>query len=186
MDRLVVKTVGPHGKKSAPYAIAVEVGVAHPIIYRQAGNLGPFNRMESTGRRDSKRFDIAIRKGTSALGYDTSRSRDHGYSEATAASVKKAVRRLRDQEAEKLDAIDGEIAELEQQIAALRTRRVEVVREAWTKGNVVRLAELEQMADEYEKWLEEQAERRRTQRECEECGGIVDGAGRCETCGAVQ
>lgn len=154
MERFLVRTYVPRNFKRSPYVVAEEIAVMHPAIFRKAGpqhTVGglPINRLEATGRVDSKRFDIVVRKGTTARGVESSRSRDRAVAPATAAGVKKVIRVLRDQEAEKLDAIDERIEDLERQVDEARRERVEIVREAWAKGNVVRLAEMEERAEEY-------------------------------------
>ena len=58
----------------------------------------------------------------------------------TAEGVRAVVRRLRPQEAERLDALDAE----EQR---LRERRKELMAEAWAKGHVVTVAEVRALAD---------------------------------------
>lgn len=67
---------------------------------------------------------------------------------ASAEGVKSIIRRLRDQEAAKLEAIDQRIAELEEALSKARAGREEALREAWRKGNVVTLAEVKAVADE--------------------------------------
>jgi len=86
-------------------------------------------------------------EGSRIVGYYTDRYRidlggAHVAQVTTAAEVKKHVRRLRDQEAPALDALDAEITEAEQHLRALRAQREEWLRHAWQKGNVVRLAEV--------------------------------------------
>jgi hypothetical protein len=61
----------------------------------------------------------------------------------TAAGLKTCVRKLRAQEAKALADIDREINALKAQIAELREQRTVVVKEAWSKGHVVRVNELE-------------------------------------------
>lgn len=91
-----------------------------------------------------------MRKGTTARGVESARSRDQARAQATAAGIKKVCRRLRPQEAEGIDSIDTEIAELERRIAEAWDRRQEAVREAWSRANVVRLAEFEALAAHWE------------------------------------
>jgi hypothetical protein len=151
MRRLIVRVPRPRGDERSPYVLAEEISVQHPVVFRQAGRqltIGgiPIRRMESTGRRDPKVFDVIVRKGTTARGVESARSRDQARAEATAAGIKKVCRRLRPQEAERIDSIDAETAELEQRIAEARDRRQEAVHEAWRRANVVRLAEFEELA----------------------------------------
>jgi len=66
---------------------------------------------------------------------------------ADAASSKATVRKLRPQEAERIEQIDFAIAEAERALAELRRIRDERVREAFSKGNVVSVAKLREIAD---------------------------------------
>jgi hypothetical protein len=60
---------------------------------------------------------------------------------ATAEGVKSVCRRLRQQEAAELDAIDAEIADLHEKLKDAKARRMAAMRKAFNNGNVVRLAE---------------------------------------------
>jgi hypothetical protein len=151
MTRLLVRVYRQRGDKQSPYILAEEIIAQHPMIFRQAGRQStiggiPIRRMESTGRRDPKVFEVIVRKGTTARGIESARSRDQARAQATAAGIKKVCRRLRPQEAERIDSIDAEIAALEGEVAEARDRREKAVREAWAKANVIRLAEFEELA----------------------------------------
>lgn len=151
MTRHIVRVTRPRGDERSPYVVAEEIAVQHPVIFRRAGRQStvggiPIRRMESTGRRDPKVFDVVVRKGTTARGFESARSRDRARAQATAAGIKKVCRRLRPREAERIDSIDAEIAGLERRVAEARDRRQEEVREAWSRANVVRLAEFEELA----------------------------------------
>ena len=155
MTRVLVRAFRQRGDRRSPYILAEEIIVQHPMIFRQAGRQStiggiPIRRMESTGRRDAKVFEVIVRKGTTARGIESARSRDQARARATAAGIKKVCRRLRPQEAERIDSIDAEIAVLESRIAEARDRREKAVREAWAKANVVRLAEFEERAAGFE------------------------------------
>lgn len=146
MLRYIFKAYREPGHPRSPYIVAEEFSAHHPPILRAQGQplAGLFQEVEGTGRFDRKRFRVSVTKGTTARGIEVSRGRELNDAEATAAGVKKVVRVLRDQESEKLDAIDHRIEDLERQVDEARAERVEIVREAWAKGNVVRLSELEQ------------------------------------------
>jgi hypothetical protein len=151
MTRLIVRVPRPRGDERSPYVLAEEIAVHHPVIFRRAGRQStiggiPIRRMESTGRRDPKVFDVVVRKGTTARGFGSAPSRDRARAQATAAGIKKVCRRLRPRDAERIDSIDAEIAAFEQRVSEARDRRQEVVREAWGRANVVRLAEFEELA----------------------------------------
>jgi hypothetical protein len=155
MTRLLVRVHRRRGDRRSPYVLAEEIIVQHPMIFRQAGRQStiagiPVRRMESMGRRDRSVFEVLVRKGTTARGHASASSRDHARAQATAAGIKKVCRRLRPREAERIVSIDAEIAELERQIAEVRDRREEAVREAWVRANVVRLAEFEELARRHE------------------------------------
>jgi hypothetical protein len=155
MSRLLVRVHRRRGDRRSPYLLAEEIIVQHPMIFRQKGRQSavagiPIRRMESTGRRDASVLDVVVVEGTTARGFGAARSRDRAQARATAAGVKKVCRRLRPREADRIDSLDAEIAALESEIAAARDRREEAVREAWAKANVVRLAEFEERASEFE------------------------------------
>ena len=155
MSRLLVRADRRRGDRRPPYLLAEEIVVEHPMIFRRAGRQStiggiPITRMESTGRRDPKVFDVIVTTGTTARGDGSVRSRDRARARATAAGIKKVCRQLRPREAERIDSIDAEIAVLEGRIAEARDRRETVVREAWRKANVVRLAEFEERAARFE------------------------------------
>lgn len=71
-----------------------------------------------------------------------------GYVRATAAGVKARARRIRPEEAATIDQLDQELRGLEWAMGELRRRRSEAVREAWSKGHVVRLNEVLPAKDE--------------------------------------
>ena len=60
----------------------------------------------------------------------------------TAAGIKSTLRRLRDQEAVRLQAVAEEIEDLEDRLSAARENYRSTLREAWGKANVVRLQEV--------------------------------------------
>lgn len=63
-------------------------------------------------------------------------------------SVKAAIRRLRPQEAKLLDYLDDEIADVAKLLTALRTSRAAALERAWKRANVVRVKELDEMAED--------------------------------------
>jgi hypothetical protein len=152
MDRLIIKVQREPGSRHIPYVVAEEIAVVYPMIYRDSGRRigGVFPELESTGRRNRKRFEIAVRRGTTARGVETTRSRDRADAEATGAGVKKVCRRLRPQEAEKLAVADKEIEKRESDLKEARDRRADIVREAFAKGHVVRLSEMQNLASRHD------------------------------------
>jgi hypothetical protein len=158
MARFLIKAGRrPRGRNSV--IVATELNVQHPIKYRRAEErdtpIGRIRRLESTGKRDSRRFHFSVAKGTFGTGNSTSEHRCQTESSATAAGVKKVVRVLRPQEEEKLDALDRRRRELLDRLDEVESDRDELVREAFSKGHVVRISDLEEMAVEYERrWQE--------------------------------
>lgn len=165
MSRYLLKAgIRRRGRNSV--VIAEGLVVEHPIIMRQAEvrdtPIGLIGRLESTGKRDRRRFHFIVAKGTVGTGAETSRSRHQAEAQATAAATKKVIRSLRPQDAEKIDDIDQELAAVEERRKRLCDRRDEAVREAFSRGQVVRVSQLEEMAAAYEReWEEARAAERR-------------------------
>lgn len=167
MSRYLIRAgIRRRGRNSV--AIAEELAVEHPIIFRQAEvretPIGPIGRLESTGRRDRARFRFVVREGTVGTGAQTSRSRNQTEAGATAAETKKVIRSLRSQDAEEIHRIDRELAELDESRRELCERRDEAVRKAFSKGHVVRVSALEEMAAAYEREWNEARAAERTER----------------------
>lgn len=79
---------------------------------------------EFTGRWNKNRLHVSPTKGSMTYAMDANRD-----------GIRGTLRRLRDQEAEKIANIESEIRRLEQ-------LREQTIREAWTAGNVVTVKEL--------------------------------------------
>lgn len=157
MAFLVKAGMKSRGRNSV--VVATELMVEHPVEFRRVETrkspIGNIGRSESTGKRDTRRFRYIVREGTFGTGSKTSRSRCQTESPTSAAGTKKVVRVLRYQEEQKLDAIDKERRELYEQIEELENKRDELVREAFSKGHVVRVAALEERAAEEDRiWQE--------------------------------
>jgi len=88
-----------------------------------------------TGRIDRKKIDISSPDASSFVFRIA----------ATAEAIKAVLRRIRPQEAEVLDAIDRDIADVQSRLNALKDRRQDALRTAWQRAHVVRLAEIEQL-----------------------------------------
>lgn len=157
MAFLVKAGLRSRGRNSV--VVTSDLLVEHPILYRRAETrdspIGAINRLESTGKRDARRFRLVVREGTLGTGAKTSRSRCQVDTAATAAATKKVVRVLRHQEEEELAEIDKRRAELHQQLDDLENDRDELVRRAFSKGHVVRVAALEERAEEENRIWEE-------------------------------
>jgi len=132
-----------------------QIGARHPEINRVKRDYGVFREVEGTGRRDRRFVRIFATRGDEDRGPQVSYA--HGgrssagavaYTSSNAAGVKSVLRRLRPQEAEELDALDREIAELQQQLGQVRNRRMEVIQRAWASGHVVRLQEVQALITE--------------------------------------
>lgn len=76
------------------------------------------------------------------------------HASATAAGIKKVLRRVRPQERATLDRIDNRIVDLQRELAAARTKRKAVLAEAWRNGHVVRLNEVRPVSDDEPRRLE--------------------------------
>lgn len=100
-----------------------------------------WREVEGTGKYNHNEFLIR-------MPYEGGTSRAAKTVPATAEGVKDALRRIREQEAAILDAIDAEIAELMERLKVKRVERQQALSVAWSKANVVRLNEAEAMAKE--------------------------------------
>lgn len=108
----------------------------HPDVYRDVNSGVGFRQWEATGQKIAGKFEVHGR-GAIAAG------------PLTAEGVKGVIRELRPQEAEELDAIDAEVAELERRLGTLQTRRREVLQAGFQKGHVVTLKQVRE-------WIETQ------------------------------
>jgi cell division protein FtsB len=107
-------------------------------VTRPMGVVGGMLFQESvrTGKIDKNTFEF--------LGV-----KNHGFRfAATAAGVKAVLRRLRPQEASRLNEIDAEVELLKARIKELGQERQLVLREAFERGHVVTVAELRQAAED--------------------------------------
>jgi hypothetical protein len=119
--------------------------VQHKAVHRPTGkSIGGFTEVAVAGV-DRKNVVVASRDTVYADGRGGQGVRAHVAK--TAAGLKTAVRRLRPQEAERLDEIDAEIRALREAITALQAARKNVVAEAWAKAHVVRLNEITLASD---------------------------------------
>lgn len=131
------------------YVQADEVTAVREEVTRAArrqpmSDLG-FTVIEGTGRYRTDVLRLLIKDCRRAAGqkYGMLRPLIH----RSAAGVKGTLRRLRPEEAERLDALDARIEEAENALTLLRVERRDTVREAWAKAHVVRLAEVEATLD---------------------------------------
>lgn len=104
--------------------------------------------VEGTGNADKSRLSFG-RYGSDAVRSTGLNGRDPQYHAipANAAGVKSTIRQMRPQELERVAAVDEKIDALKKQIADLREERDAIVREAWSKGHAVRLADCKAIAD---------------------------------------
>ena len=99
----------------------------HPNITVDSGErILEMRVMKSTGKTDKSKVTLYLGDRGQAFTFT---------SLLTAAAIKSRIRKLRDSEAEKLDAID-------MQLETLRQERKGLLRAAWTKANVVTLKEV--------------------------------------------
>jgi hypothetical protein len=89
--------------------------------------LGSCPVMGNTGKFDKSQLSVYTKSGWFTLS-------------ATRDGVHEKIRRLRDQESALLESLD-------KKIAALHAERVEVLKLAWTKANVVTVKELTELID---------------------------------------
>lgn len=114
------------------------------IIGRDSGF--PMREIEGVGR-DRSRFVVRGLEAKKANGTAAYERWARVYPAANAKAVKARLRVLREQEAERIAAVDARIEEKRAELHALRRERIGLVHEAWTKGNVVRVNELHEQAD---------------------------------------
>ena len=121
-------------------ATADDIRVTYGEVTRVKSRNDMFNVIERVGWDRSK---LIINILTPLTGKGFEHGSDRLRVDKTAASLKTKLRRLREQEAAEIAEIDDQIAVLKEQIGALRMQRQACVQAAWSKGNVVRLNELE-------------------------------------------
>lgn len=114
------------------------------VTHRTVSGLGTIGHSEGTGQYETNLLRVALAGDDVRLadGRAASKNRQERI-DRTAAGVKKAVRRIRPEEAAVIDEFDAQIAALEEQILALREMRKVAVSEAWSRAHVVRLKEIE-------------------------------------------
>lgn len=111
--------------------------------YRRAGTVAGFPYSEPTGTFEANRLQVSPIGAVLSTGQPSS---SFGYVvvDRSAAGVKARVRRIREQEAVAIDALDEQLEATKQHLADLRKQRDAAVRTAWRKANVVRLSEIEE------------------------------------------
>ena len=104
----------------------------HMEIRRPTGKTlgGMFNIVEGTGRFDTTRVQVGVGGHTRSVPY-------------TAAGIKTVLRRVRAQEAQAITDAEQEIERLTTALEAARCALKAAQAEAFARGNVVRLAEVE-------------------------------------------
>lgn len=119
---------------------------------REVAGLGSIREVEDVGI-DRGVLDVTgINLTANPRYHEGGRQRaGHNQATATAAGLKRVVRKLRAQEAERLAELDAEIARLNDDLRDARLRRQELLQEAFTKGHVLTLAEAKEIADEKER-----------------------------------
>jgi hypothetical protein len=105
---------------------------------------------------DRKHLELYPREGRTGDGRRAHSPWARNEADATGAGVKQVLRRLRPQEAEQLAAIDARLEEAKRALDEIRDERDEAVRGAFSKGHVVTVSELTQMAERHEQQLSDQ------------------------------
>jgi hypothetical protein len=119
-----------------------DVDAAYPEVTRDSGRRVVGMRvMEGTGRHNRKLLRI-IGLNYTRSGQPMASSSGTVVVQNTAESLRTAIRAVRPQELERLQAIDSEIERL-------RLDRQEVLKLAWQRGHVVGVGELRQKADRH-------------------------------------
>lgn len=143
---LIVKRENLGPKMLKPYDVSdrfyvrgddAEAGAApircwHMEINRPTGKTlgGMFNVVEGTGKHDTKRVQIGVAGHSRSVPY-------------TAAGIKTVLRRVRPQEAGAIAEAECTIERLTAELEAARASLKSAQAEAFARGNVVRLAEVE-------------------------------------------
>lgn len=133
-----------HGRDPDEVVQVEAVDVEHPEHMKVVRDMGFAREIAGTGRYDHRSLSIsAYREGgiRNARGVDSS---GHVFTrtESSADGVRKVLRRLRPQEAARLDEIDDDILLAVAHLHTLRQTRKEIVDEAWKRAHVVRLNEI--------------------------------------------
>lgn len=115
--------------------------IRHAAKYRTKRLIGGMFREIEVSGVDRKHLDVTARNPRRSDGRKGG-SNVSTQVEKSAAGLKTAVRRLRPEEAARLDEKDAEIAAALERVVALRAERSEIVREAWRRAHVVRLSEI--------------------------------------------
>lgn len=113
--------------------------------------IGPIGTSVGTGKMVAGKLRVQLwgsEKIRDWFGRGHGASTASAYVERSAAGVKARLRRARPQELTAIEAIDADIAATEQRLAELRLARKTAVRQAWQRGNVVRLSEVEAVLSE--------------------------------------
>jgi hypothetical protein len=109
--------------------------------------LGGFLVVKGTGKfhRDFFRLMVPTVKSLARSQWGGTPPNVYQRVKRSGAGVKAVIRRLRPAEARQLDEIDAQIEDLVARTRDLRDQRATFVGQAWTKGHVVRLGEVEPM-----------------------------------------
>lgn len=142
-DRFIVK--GYNGTGDSFDVVEGEPRLHYLEIDEVVGQNALFRTLRGTGKFKKDTLEVSSRNSLR-------------HTPATAAGVKAVVRRLRDQEAERLDALNARIEDLKAQVVAAQRERVALVREAFNRGNVFTLKDALAIAD---RRLEERLEAKR-------------------------
>lgn len=151
MTYLIRSSERRRGRGSILSAPAIEVRFVR--CYRPRRDLGFATEMEEAGI-DRSRVEISAPKALAGDDGPPLRA-PRTEVEASAAALKRELRRLRPQEAEDIEALDREISTAAEALQAFRNRREEALRGAFPKGQIVTLAEVLAEAEAFEQRLEQ-------------------------------
>lgn len=134
------------GREPARYAIAETFRAKHPDILRPAKRqpYPDFARLvESTGRQDHGKIELRVTGADVSFPVGATVPR-------TAAGVKTALRRVREQETAIVEAAEARVAAAQRELQEAKQALAAAKAEAFQKGHVVRLQEVEAVIAERE------------------------------------
>ncbi len=131
-----------HPKRGRGSVISTEdLQVSFARRYRPKRDLGFATEVEPAGI-DRKRLDLHAREALRGDGSKAYDSWARNCCEASAAALKRLLRRLRPQDTEEIRELDERLAAKWGELEELQSCRDEAVRRAFSKGHVVTLAEV--------------------------------------------
>lgn len=133
------------GQQGWPHITAAALSARFPDVMRSVGRLGPFNHVESIGRRED-RIEVTPERGVGVAPGGSRASQVRVTVSRSADDLHKKVRLVRDDDVAAIAAIDDKIERLQEQIRTLRGERKTVVKAAWVRGRQVPLRDVVDLA----------------------------------------